>query len=408
VSTRAPYPLTNGHNQRTFNILSQVAVFADIAFFGFYDKGTSIGGKTTVRQKLKEICSHTHLEEVPDETSSIKTAKGLMLALNDKRPYVARKYLSETMREAIQQFVGHTSVDIVHLDMLPLAEYLPILSDFPILLTTHNVESTRLKLWSEAERNPARRLYLRWQYQKMKEYEARILQQLHYCVVVSEEDRSYFQQLNPECRIFIVPNGTDTRWFSPQPRQGRQRPTILWVGNMIDPYNRSGVRFFTERVFRSIVAAVPNVRWLIVGKGAPKSLGKLCREYPGSIEIAGFVDDVRPFYDTANVVIVPLVSGAGTKLKVIEALAMGKSIVTTTVGAEGLSVSHGENIYIADDAAAFADHVVEALSDSDLQSAIGKQARMLAIGKYDWRTIGKAQIKAYEAATPGAFTECVE
>ncbi|MDH3689330.1 MAG: glycosyltransferase family 4 protein [Gammaproteobacteria bacterium] len=397
VSTRAPYPLTNGHNQRTYNILKQISRYADVSFFGFFDKELDRKEENVVHSEMAKLCVFVHLEHVLDETNRLRMFLSLLLGFVETRPYVAKKYYSNMLADAIRDRMNDSPIDIVHLDMLPLAEYLPLFEHTPVVLTNHNVEAVRLRRWARSERNPLKRLYLSVQANRLASYESAVMRRLSFCVAVSEKDKAYLQQFNSSCRVFVVPNGTDTEKFRPRANTTSRQPTMLWVGSMSDPYNRSGINYFVKNAFESILSAVPNVQWTVVGRCPPLVLRRLQSKYPNNVSLQGFVGDVRPLYDAAHVFIAPLISGSGTKLKVIEGLAMGKALVTTSIGAEGLAVKHGEHLLIADDPQLFAEHVIELLNNGALRQVIGAQARTLAEQRYDWCAIGELQRAAYKA-----------
>ena len=390
LSTRAPFPTTTGHFQRTYNILKQTAQFADIFFFGFYDKNVSEQQAQKVDEALSLLCARVHIEHIPEERSLMRAGVLVLSSVLGTKPLVARKYFKRSMASAVRDCVRREEIDLVHLDMLPLVEYMPILGELPLALTNHNVESLRLARWARAERNPIKRLFLKLQARRLRAYEENALKQLRYCVAVSETDKGYLQSFNPTCTICVIPNGTDTAFYKPSNGLRDSRPCILWIGGMADPYNKQGVQFFFDRIFPDVLDQVPALNWIVVGKHPPAPMRSVV-----GIELAGFVEDVRPFYDRAHVLVVPLLSGSGTKLKVIEGLARGMPIVTTTIGAEGLAVEHGVNIFISDDPRAFAEHVVELLQNDSLRTTVGANARKLAEQLYDWQVIGSIQKDFY-------------
>ena len=383
VSTRAPYPTTTGHFQRTYNILKQLSKFADIHFFGFYDKGVTDRQAREVDQALERLCTSVYVEHIPEERNTLRAALLVTKSLFGSKPLVATKYFKHSMATSIRACLEREDIELIHLDMLPLIEYIPLFGALPVALTNHNVESLRLARWAGAEKNLAKKLFLRLQARRLRRYEDDALKRLRYCVAVSETDKGYLQAFNPECSICVIPNGTDTDYYKPSATCSTQEANILWIGGMADPYNRQGVEFFHQKVFPTVLRQVPELNWIVVGKHPPAAM-----QQSSAIELAGFVEDVRPFYDRAQVLVVPLLSGSGTKLKVIEGLARGMPIVTTTIGAEGLAVEHGTNIFVSDDPQAFGRHVVELLQDASLRSQVGAKARMLAEQLYDWQVIG--------------------
>lgn len=390
LSTRAPFPTTTGHFQRTYNILKQTSQFADVFFFGFYDKNISDQQARAVDHALSKLCASVHIEHIPEERSLTRALLLVLGSMFSSKPLVANKYFKHSMANAVRDCLQREDIDLVHLDMLPLVEYMPLLGDVPVALTNHNVESLRLARWAGAERNPLKKLFLRLQARRLRAYEEDALKRLRYCIAVSETDKGYLQSFNPDCTICVIPNGTDTDYYKPSSGREDPSPCILWIGGMADPYNKQGVQFFFDKVYPGLLRRVPKLNWLVVGKHPPGAM--LAEE---AIELAGFVEDVRPFYDRAHVLVVPLLSGSGTKLKVIEGLARGMPMVTTTIGAEGLAVEHGVNIFVTDDPGTFSDYVAKLLEDDSLRSSVGSEARKLAEQLYDWKIIGSIQKDFY-------------
>lgn len=393
LSTRAPYPPTTGHFQRTFNILKELSTFGEIFFFGFYDKGLSQNDVDEVDRELGKICRSIHIEHIPEERNIAGMLWLGFSSLFTTRPLISKKYFRSSMQRSIEELLSRTRIDIVHLDMLPLAEYLPLFPDMPIALTNQNVESLRLARWAATEKNLLKRWFLKLQARRLAVYEAGILKKLKYCIAMSETDKGYLQALNPDCNLIVIPNGTDTSFYSPAAEKEAEQPNILWIGGMRDPYNRQAVLFFLDEVFPRIAERIPNVKWTVVGRDPPDRLVRLGNQH---VELPGLVRDVRPYYHRAHVFVVPLLSGSGTKLKVIEGLSMGMPIVTTTVGAEGLAVEHGKDIFINDDAVQFAESVIRLLENPVLRRNVGSSARTLAADRYDWKVIGAMQRHLYE------------
>jgi hypothetical protein len=221
------------------------------------------------------------------------------------------------------------------------------------------------------------------------------------CVAVSEADRKALHKLAPETRFFLVKNGADT---SRPPLPPPSDNCIgVWVGGMNDAYNCEAVKYFASAILPRVRDEVPNFRWRVVGRDPPKLLVDLAANPKSGIELVGFVEDIICEYAGAAIVLVPLTSGGGTKLKVLEAMAMGRAVVTTPIGAEGIVVRDGVEMEIADSAAEFARKTVRLLLDPQRAALIAAAARALAERSYDWRVINRdmhdAVRQVIEAAT---------
>jgi glycosyltransferase involved in cell wall biosynthesis len=214
-------------------------------------------------------------------------------------------------------------------------------------------------------------------------------------VAVSDADRREFQRLAPAARITVVPNGVDVEKFVPRAAQGGG---IVFVGGMTWFPNKDALRYFACEILPLLRAAgnQDEVTW--VGRALPGAHDTYSAQ---GITLTGYVDDIRPYVQNAACYVVPLRVGGGTRLKILDAWAMGKAVVSTSVGCEGLDARDGWNILIRDDPREFALAVQQVLSDTELRARLGAGARQTAERIYSWRVIGKAMHAEYEAVRLG-------
>ena len=401
VSTRAPFPPNTGHFQRTFNIIRQVSGSVDIYLVAFYNKRLGIKEKEDVKRELLEHSKGVYLEDLKDELSVLRTAIRVLMSFFMGKPYVAARYYQGSTARTLERIIKEHEIDVVHLDMLPLAEYMKHIGDVPVVLTNHNVESLRLLRRAETESGVIKRGFLTLQAKLLYKYERVVMESLKHCVAVSEEDKNYLKKFNTNCDYYVVPNGVDLDFYQRR-GQSPERNTLLWVGSMGDPYNCKGIEYFVEEVFPGVLERYPDVRWNVVGKEPPKVLKDAAIAHPENIFLFGYVDDVRSYYEQSDVLVVPLLSGSGTKLKVIEGMAMSMPIVTTTIGAEGLELTDGSDVYIADDSLSFVNAVGKLLDSPDLRVKFSTNVRNIAECHYGWDAIGKGMVDVYnKTARPG-------
>jgi polysaccharide biosynthesis protein PslH len=205
-------------------------------------------------------------------------------------------------------------------------------------------------------------------------------------VTVSEHDAELLQRETPT-RVEAIPSGVDTRALHPGPVRDGAPPALVFTGTMSWPPNAEGLRWLLREVWPRVREEVPEARLLAVGGGPPEDVRRLAAA-DDRIELPGRVPELEPWFERASVVVVPILSGAGIRLKVLDALASGRAIVSTTMGAEGAVVEDGAHVILADDAGSFATAVVERLRDRDGSRAMGERARALAEERYDWRVLG--------------------
>jgi glycosyltransferase involved in cell wall biosynthesis len=401
IATRVPFPAVTGHYLRTLNILKGLAEHFQVLFYGFHDKAGASVSYAEAEVAMKAICETVHIERVGAERSRIRLMWDLLSSALSLRPFVAAKYHSASMRRAILEALKCRDVALVHADSLPSGAYLEGIQR-PKLLTNHNIEHARLSSYASIQRSWLKKLAYRIQAVLTKRYERRMLLIAGNCVVVSEADREELSRLAPATRFFLVKNGADTsRAPLPAPPAGSR--TAVWVGGMNDIYNCEAVKYFASAILPRIRAEVPRFRWRVVGRDPPKSLLELAADPDSGVELAGFVEDLLREYSGAAIVLVPLTSGGGTKLKVLEAMAIGRAVVTTPIGAEGITVRDGVEMEIADSAEEFARKTVRLLLDPQRAAQMAAAARALAEKSYDWRAVNRDMYDAVqhviEAAT---------
>jgi glycosyltransferase involved in cell wall biosynthesis len=392
LSTRSPYPLISGHSLRTYHILKGAATKHNVILATFVQLPEHELKKENL-DHLRSFCKAVYPFEIPADMSRFTFAKMLLLNLFSFLPFVAQKYDAPLMRQKIREIIKTERIDLVHVDMLPLAVYLNEFGQLPRILVNHNVESVRLYRWFRSEPNPVKKAYLGIQWVKLRKFEQSAMSEFDACVVVSEIDKRLLANMGVRNKLFVVPNGTDTKFF--RPNNGKVvENTVLWIGHMDVHTNKDAVLYFWRKIYPLLRKRYPNVRVTFVGTAPPKDITDAANK-DGQVRVTGFVDDIRPYIDQAAVMVVPIRIGSGTRLKILDAMAMGKAIVSTSVGCEGINVSNGKDILIADNPEEFADKTIALLKNSGMRINLEKNALGLA-KSYDWDLIRKGQEVVYE------------
>ncbi|HEY8086369.1 MAG TPA: glycosyltransferase, partial [Polyangiaceae bacterium] len=280
--------------------------------------------------------------------------------------------------------------DVVHFELAPMAGYAAACAledrQRPLLcLDEHNIEYEIARRTAEGDGSVVRRLYNTVEWRKVRREERHAWTHLDGCTVTSVRDQELLLSDEPSARTAVVPNGVDLEHFRPrtEAEPGSPLPGTLLFFGAIDYYpNTDAVLFFLEDVFPRLIGRYPGLRFSVVGRQPPESvLARRCDH----VEITGLVDDVRPRIQAADVVVVPLRIGGGTRLKILEAMAMGKAVVSTTLGAEGLGVVGGRELLLADEPEAFAAQVARLLDDPLLARRIGDSARQFVASRFSWK-----------------------
>jgi len=284
---------------------------------------------------------------------------------------------------------------------------LPARLPCPAVIFTHNVESEIWRRHAQARSGRLAKLLFRSQYRRMLRYERTTLGRFDGVLAVSDADRDTFARLYPASirrPVHIVPTGVDTEYFAPRAESSESgNPSLVFTGSMDWLPNEDAMLFFCRDVLPLIHADEPRTTLTIVGRAPTPAVRRLAGA--AGVRVTGRVDDVRPYVRDAAAYIVPLRIGGGTRLKIFEAMAMGKAVVSTTVGAEGLPVRDGEHVVLADDPQAFARAVVSLIRDVDRRRALGHAARDLVVSRHDWSAVAGALETALLSIAPSAMTD---
>ena len=256
------------------------------------------------------------------------------------------------------------------------------------VLFQHNVEAMIWKRHYEVQANPAKKIYLSGQWRKSQAYERAVCRRFDQVVAVSREDEETMRSAYGVERVMDVPTGVNTEYFRPRGTERREPHNLVFTGSMDWLPNEDAIQFFTKEIMPRIKERVPDATLTVVGRNPYASLVELGKRDP-SVIVTGRVEDVRPFMERAAAYIVPIRVGGGTRLKIYEAMAMEKPIVSTTVGAEGLPVEDSMHLTIVDTPAAFASAVVQVLTDEPFAHALGANAAQLVRAEFGWGRVAE-------------------
>ncbi len=378
-------PLDKGGKLRTWHLMRHLARRHDITFVSFSEPHE----RPEDRAGMRDVASR--LVTVPRSDPAKGTAAFYMDAgrhILDSVPYAVAKYRSQEYTAAVQRLLREAAFDAIVCDFLPPVLNLPEQLPCPAILFTHNVEAEIWRRHADNAANPVSRFLLGQQWQRMLRFERDALARFDLVLAVSDADRHTFARLYPGALkrpAHVVQTGVDTAFFAPLPAETARRAHLVFTGSMDWLPNEDGMLYFVRDILPRIRQVEPETTLSIIGR-APTPAVKRLAEQPG-IDVTGRVDDVRPHIANGSVYVVPLRIGGGTRLKIFEAMAMGKAVVSTTVGAEGLPVTHGQDVLIADEPARFAQAVVHMIRDADDRRRIEHAARQLVVEKYDWGAV---------------------
>jgi polysaccharide biosynthesis protein PslH len=390
-------PLDKGGKLRTWHLMRHLAQHHEITYLSFATPATT----PAEREGMREVCAHLRTVERSDPVKgSVGFYADAAAHVFDSLPYAAAKYRSREYRAQVRQLLAATPFDLIVCDFLVPAVNMPPVLPCPAVLFTHNVESEIWRRHYEGQTHPVRRFLYRQQWQRMLRFERATIERFDRVLAVSDVDKQTLQRLYPTASAappMTVATGVDTTFFAPRPEnlpspepearspEPAAQKHLVFTGSMDWIPNEDAMTHFCRDILPRVREQEPGVTLSIIGRSPTPAVTRLA-EIDG-VEVTGRVDDVRDHIARGSVYIVPIRIGGGTRLKIFEAMAMGKAVVSTTIGAEGLPVTDGRDVVIADEPAAFAGAVVSLLRDPTRRREMEQAARDLVVTHYDWAAV---------------------
>jgi sugar transferase (PEP-CTERM/EpsH1 system associated) len=387
---KLPYPLVSGERIRHFNLIRRLATRHAVHLVSFQERPDD----AEFVPVLEKFCEQVVTVPLPRRQP---LPQRMLAAMNPRRSFYVHRYTSPTMRHAVESISNRWSYDVVQAENIFMTQYLRDVNQRSRparIVTLINIESILCERCSRVESHPLKRVYWRLEAAKLASLEHRQLGGMDAVVTMSEHDRGVVQRMVPGAHVFTVANSVDTEEYQVPPEIERER-SVVFTGSLGYQPNADAVAFFLDEVWHRVRRAVPDGTCQIVGRDPSRAL--LSRSGTDGVVVTGHVDDVRPYLARAGATIVPLRAGAGTRLKILEAMATGNGIVSTRIGAEGLDVRDGVDLLLADDPAAFAQAVIRVLTDPELRRRLGTSARQRVETRYDWDIATTALEAVYRA-----------
>ena len=389
LTPQLPYPPHQGTTIRNFNIIKHLASRHEITLISF---GTR--QELENAEPLRALCKHIEIAPYPTRTLMQRA----ITTFTSTQPDMALRLKSNAMHSIVEHILVLEEFDVIQIEGIEMARYLlnhqlPI-TNCQIVFDDHNAEYVLQRTAFESDVRRITRLhaalYSFIQWKKLERYERSVCLRANRVVACSDTDANALQALVPNLQspISVIPNGVDTEYFVPSDEvcaKPLAELGMVYAGKMDFRPNIDAMLWFCDDILPRIRAAIPLAHITIVGQKPAPRISAL-EQRPG-IDVTGWVDDTRPFVADAAVYVVPLRMGSGTRLKVLEAMAMGKAIVSTSRGVEGIDLVPGRDAIIADSPDAFATQVIALLRNLERRHDLGSNARTLVEAKYDWRNI---------------------
>jgi sugar transferase (PEP-CTERM/EpsH1 system associated) len=392
-------PLDKGGKLRSWHLLRHLARRHDVTYVAFAEEAEASRHRAGMLDACASLVTVPRRE--PPRHSPAFYA-GVARHLCSRLPYAVGKYRSAAYARAVASLLGAAHYDVLLCDFLVPAVNLPARLPCPSVLFTHNVEAEIWRRHADTAEHPLLRALWRQQWRRMTRFEGRTLTRFDRVLAVSDTDKATLQTMygsSMTMPISVVRTGVDTSYFTPGPEAAIRRGRLVFVGSMDWMPNEDAVKYFCRDILPRIRAEVPDATLSIVGRSPSAAVSRLAQ--PGVVEVTGRVDDIREAWRTAELCVVPLRVGGGTRLKIFEAMAAGRAVVSTRVGAEGLPVDDGRHLILAHDAPSFAARVVELLRAPDRRRAIARAGRELVASRFDWAVVA-ADLEEALATTAAA------
>lgn len=393
ITAHFPYPPFSGTPLRIYNLISRSAREHEIwlaSFINYSEKNEYI-------QHMLKFCQGVETVERQKIGALERPAEAFHYFMTGKPPEL-RLYHSPELIKKVEQLILKVDFDVVEIIDSFMGLYLEALPKElrkKAVLTFIDIVFSKYHRISKIEPKIQRKIRT-WLYSRMmRRWEPYYAARFGRCITVSESDRRLLLSVNPHLRIDVAPNGVDSNLYKPLP-YSNSSPTLIFVGNMGYRPNIDAITHFYKDIYPQIQEKVPAVEMWVVGINPSPEVKQLAGE---GFHVTGAVEDLLSFYKRSTVCVVPLRAGGGTRLKILEAMALGRPVISTSIGCEGLDVIDGQHILIADTPDEFVEKTIYLLNNEGLRQSIIAKARELIVKRYDWEVINRQVLQTYSSVS---------
>jgi polysaccharide biosynthesis protein PslH len=394
LSQVLPYPPDGGVKIRTYHTLRLLSQAFEVHALCFYrwKRGKLEQDVDASLRAIGEFAALVEAFPIPQEHSRLRFVWDHLRSATRRLPYTRFVYESAEFEGRVRALFSEHDYSLVHADSLDLSAHFPLVTGAPLITVHHDVQSVLLERRAARETSWARKRYVGMQARLMEREEREWCPRVSLNVTVSEKDRDTLTRITSTENLLVVPNGVDVDAFKPVGAEG-DASEIVFVGGTTWFPNLDGMRHFCSEILpllRERLGDIP-VRW--VGRASSEEISHYRDVY--GVDLTGYVPDVRPYLAAASCVVVPIRVGGGTRIKILDAWAMGRAVVSTTIGCEGLNAVNGENLLICDSPDRFAEGVQRVVEDASLRSRLEQGGRRTVVSEYSWTKIGERMNARY-------------
>lgn len=387
VALQLPFPPRSGVNMRVYQLMRQIAARHDVTLLSYARPDQRDDVAALRRQFPVHVVERTPPARIARRAAQLRSIASTL-------PFAATEFHTPEMERALHELCATQAFDIVQLEGALLCGM--AIPDGPrVVLDEHNIDYEVFQRMCESERSVVRRVFHSLEYRRFRRFERQAWTRIHGCAVTSEREVPIVRVAAPSTPTAAVPNGVDLEYFAPSDAPVVPR-TVVFNGTLDYRPNFDATSHLVDEIWPLVRERCPDAELTVVGKGSDAQLRRFRRE---GVVLTGEVPDLRPYLQRAAVVAVPVRMGGGTRLKVVEGLAMGKAMVSTTLGCEGVAVEDGVNLLIADGAQAFASTLLRLFEDPARGEALGAAGRRLIEDEYSWDGAGERLELLYRSAT---------
>lgn len=395
ISHFLPWPPHGGSSQRNYNLIRELRKEFIIYNIGFIQRPhhASEADKHEAIERISKFCRWLRAFDIPSDYNRLSWLALLAANIFSFSPYSVWRFRSDAFEAELDNLLNREEFDIVYADTVPMAYYaLRAKGKAKLVLNHHNVESSLLFRRAAIASNRFIRWYLNHQAKKLRKWEEQVCPQFDINLTVSDLDSEELRSYAPGTRYEVIANGTDTDYFNPG--FGVEGHEMMFAGGGTWFPNRDAMSWFIRDIFPKIVARVPDAVIHVIGINPPEDVIEASIR-DTRIMVHGFVPDIRPYLARSAVYVVPIRVGGGTRLKILDAFAAGKTVVSTSIGCEGISCENGTHIRIADSEDTFAETVTDLFANHAARLELEQNARQLVERTYSWQIIGSRLRELY-------------
>lgn len=378
------WPLTSGGRLRSFHIIRELSQRHQLTVITSQLPGED---GAELQQQLPQCRQIITVAHTPAKRLSLRFMLALFKSWFSTLPVDLYKNRIPALSKQVEVELATGDYDLCIADFLVAMPNVPAQASTPVLHFSHNVEYMIWQRLATAASNPLQRLVLALEWRKMRRYEHRACSRAALTVAVSEQDRQRLAKGTKGAQLRAIPTGVDVDFFKPDPVARLQPLSLVFSGSMDWQPNEDAMLFFIDAVLPRLRRELPEVTLTVVGRNPSRRLQRVADA--AQVELTGTVTDVRPYIARAEVYIVPLRIGGGTRLKIYEALAMGKAVISTAVGAEGLPLEDGVHFLCADTAEDFAREILALLADPSRRKKLSQAGRQLMEQRFSWEQVSR-------------------